>query len=160
MTSKVTIQTVLFDLGDALNRMREEAGMPPLSLDLLSSHASSGVKGLIGAGFGIQPKHEISPHCCNVFSPFTKARYVPTRASFPGGVEFLSTLEQRGIRWGIVTNKIERFPRPVMAGPRKLLPSIAMTRPVTAGQTCAIHAEKQASNWRGEMASNTRRMVS
>jgi 2-phosphoglycolate phosphatase len=121
------IQAVLFDLdgtladtapdlGGALNRLREEAGMQPLPLDGLRPHASNGARGLIGAGFGIDPKHERFPDLLKRFLALYENQVCTDTRLFPGVAELLVDLEQRSIPWGVVTNKIARFTQPVMAG--------------------------------------------
>ena len=103
------------DLGGALNRLREESGMPPLPLDSLRPHASNGARGLIGAGFGIGPKHERFPELLKRFLALYENQICTDTRLFPGVAELLVELEQRSIPWGVVTNKIERFTQPLMA---------------------------------------------
>lgn len=127
MQLKGPIKAVLFDLdgtladtapdlGGALNRLREEAGMPPLPLDSLRPHASNGARGLIGAGFGIDPKHERFPDLLKRFLALYENQVCTDTRLFPGVAELLVGLEHRAIPWGVVTNKIERFTQPLMAG--------------------------------------------
>ena len=104
------------DLGGALNRLREEAGLPPLALDILRPHASAGARGLIGAGFGLGPEHKRYPELQKRFLAIYEGQLCADSRLFSGVAELLAELDQRAIPWGIVTNKIERFTKPVVAG--------------------------------------------
>lgn len=125
MTIEGPIRAVLFDLdgtladtapdlGGALNRLREEAGLPPLSLDLLRPHASAGARGLIGVGFGLTPDQPLYPDLQKRFLALYESQICVDTRLFPGVGELLAELDRREIRWGIVTNKIERFTRPLL----------------------------------------------
>ncbi|CAG4883226.1 Phosphoglycolate phosphatase [Georgfuchsia toluolica] len=102
------------DLGAALNRLREEAGLPPFPLDILRPYASAGARGLIGAGFGLAPDHALYPDLQRRFLAHYASRICVDTRLFPGVVELLAELDRRGIRWGVVTNKIERYTRPLL----------------------------------------------
>ena len=114
MSAPFEVRAVLFDLdgtladtapdlGGAVNRMRERRGMGALSLEALRPVASSGARGMLGVGFDVAPG---MPH------------YALDRDSrlFEGITECLAALRAQGLSWGIVTNKAERFTRPVVAG--------------------------------------------
>ena len=110
------INTVLFDfdgtladtapdLARAVNRLRTERGLQGLPLEDLRPHASSGARGLIGAGLGILPEH---PEFQALRDDFLRhyARDICVESKlFPGMDELLAGIEARGLRWGIVTNK-------------------------------------------------------
>lgn len=102
------------DLGGALNRLREEDGLPPLPLDILRPYASAGARGLLGIGFGLTPDQALYPDLQRRFLAFYASRICVDTRLFPGVAELLVELDKRGIRWGIVTNKIERFTRPLL----------------------------------------------
>lgn len=104
------------DLGGALNRLREDLGMAPLSLDKLRPHASAGARGLIGAGFGIGPEHSRYPELQKRFLALYESQICADTHLFDGISELLDALEQQSLCWGIVTNKIERFTRPLLEG--------------------------------------------
>ena len=52
-----TLADTAADLSRALNRLRTGRGLERLPLEKLRPHASSGARGLIGAGLGILPDH-------------------------------------------------------------------------------------------------------
>lgn len=104
------------DLGGALNRVRQEEGLPALPLADLRPFVSQGVRGLVRAGFGLQPEDAAySDLHQRVLAHYAAAVCVESRL-FDGMDALLCTLEQAGIPWGIITNKHARFTLPVVAG--------------------------------------------
>jgi phosphoglycolate phosphatase len=119
------VRLVLFDLDGTLadtapdlaavaNRQRAERGLEPLPLEELRPLASQGARGLIGRAFNVGPKDpDFDRLRLEFFIYYEEALCVHTRL-FPGMAETLAHLEVRGLRWGIVTNKIERFTDPLL----------------------------------------------
>jgi len=120
------IKAVLFDLDGtfadtapdlcyALNLMRKTRKLSPVPIETTRPVTSLGARGLLGAGFNITPDH---PDYLSMREEFLKlyeqnlCRYTQL---FPGMPELLDALESRGLRWGIVTNKAERFAKPLLA---------------------------------------------
>ena len=102
------------DLGGALNQLLHEQGRSPLPMDQLRPHVSSGARGLIGAGLGIGPADAAYLALQQRFlAIYQDALCVGTRL-FDGIPEHLYDLEARGIPWGIVTNKSQRFAIPLL----------------------------------------------
>jgi len=102
------------DLGRALNRMRLEQSLAPLSIETLRAHASSGARGLIKAGFGLAPGNEgYETLRLRFLDLYEENLCVDTRV-FEGILELLEGIEARGLRWGIVTNKAERYTDPLL----------------------------------------------
>jgi phosphoglycolate phosphatase len=102
------------DLTAALNRLLEERGRMPKAYDLLRPHVSAGARGLLRAGFGITPENEDYPLLHRRFLELYASALCAETTLFSGMAEVLATLEQRGVRWGVVTNKPERFTLPLM----------------------------------------------
>ncbi|WP_347554804.1 HAD-IA family hydrolase [Robbsia sp. KACC 23696] len=121
-----TVDAVLFDLDGTLadtapdlaaaaNTMRRVRGLPLLPLDPLRRVASSGARGLLGVAFDIGPDHADFPSMRDEFlANYARDLCIETTL-FPGIAELLAALDQRGIRWGIVTNKAERLTLPLVA---------------------------------------------
>jgi phosphoglycolate phosphatase len=120
------IQAILFDLdgtladtapdlAGALNRQRTTRGLAPLPLEVLRPHASSGARGLLGAGFGITPGHDDYEAMREEFLTFYENDIAIETSLFDGVPELLTVLETRSLAWGIVTNKIERFTHPLVS---------------------------------------------
>jgi len=102
------------DLGGALNQLLLEHGRAPLPMAKLRPHVSSGARGMIAAGLGITPADSAYFGLQQRFlSIYQEALCVGTRL-FEGMAEHLDELEARGIPWGIVTNKSQRFAIPLM----------------------------------------------
>ncbi len=102
------------DLAAALNRLRHERGMSPAPLALLRPHASSGARGLIGAGLGITPQDNDFEELRVAFLAHYAAALAVHTTLFAGVPELLQQLQQQGLQWGIVTNKAARFTDPLV----------------------------------------------
>jgi len=120
-------QAVLFDLDGtladtapdlvaALNRLRSEHGLAALPLRTARPYASSGARGLLQIGFDLKPDDSRFELLRDAFLDHYEARVCVETRLFPGMLELLAAIEQRGMPWGIVTNKSSRFtPRIVAA---------------------------------------------
>ena len=102
------------DLAGAVNRQRIHRGLAPLPLEVLRPHASSGARGLIGAGLGITPAHETFETLRQEFLDLYETHLVVESALFEGVEELLRTIDERALAWGIVTNKATRFTLPLV----------------------------------------------
>ncbi len=93
------------DLAAALNatlQLNERAALP---FDMIRPVVSHGGRALIELGFGLDPQHpEFEPLRKQLLDLY-QANIAVHTALFPGMAEVLDELEQRGIRWGVVTNK-------------------------------------------------------
>lgn len=102
------------DLGGALNRLRQEEGLAPVPMAQLRPFTSQGVRGLLGAGMSIYPDDarygELSGRFLEIYAEHL---CVETRL-FDGMPELLDAIEGAGKRWGIVTNKRERYTMPLV----------------------------------------------
>jgi phosphoglycolate phosphatase len=103
------------DLAGAVNRMRRERGMADVPVATLRPHASAGARGLIGAGMGVVPGDADYPVLRDQFLAYYEAGLAETTALFDGIGALLDALDARGLRWGIVTNKLARYTQPVVA---------------------------------------------
>jgi len=102
------------DLAAALNHARAAQNLPPLPLETLRPQASHGSRGLLKAGFNIEPEHPNFNTIQAVFLDYyTRNICVHTRL-FNGMAALIDELEHRDIKWGIVTNKPHRFTVPLM----------------------------------------------
>jgi N-acetyl-D-muramate 6-phosphate phosphatase len=110
-----TLADTAGDLSGALNRVRADRGLPPVPAALLRAHASSGARGLLGAGMDITPESPDYEELREAFLAHYAACLAETTTLFAGVAELLDAIERRGLRWGIVTNKFSRFTGPVVA---------------------------------------------
>jgi len=110
-----TLADTAGDLAGALNRVRNERGLAPLPVASLRAHASSGARGLLGAGMGVAPDDAEYPVLREAFLAHYETCLAETTRLFEGVAELLDALDARGFAWGIVTNKAARFTVPVVA---------------------------------------------
>ena len=110
-----TLADTAGDLSGALNRVRADRGLSPVPPASLRAHASSGARGLLGAGMGITPESPDYTELRDAFLAHYATCLAETTVLFPGVPELLDAIEGRGLRWGIVTNKFARFTGPVVA---------------------------------------------
>lgn len=102
------------DLAAAVNRMRRERGLAPVAVAALRPHASAGARGLLGAGMGIAADDAEYPMLRDQFLAYYASGLAVSTALFAGISALLDALDTRGLPWGIVTNKAERFTTPVV----------------------------------------------
>lgn len=102
------------DLAAAVNYMRTKRGLESVAYSLLRPHASAGAMGLLKAGFQLDPSDDQYEAMRVEFI----AHYADSNAAlstlFSGIPELLNGLEQRGIIWGIVTNKASNLTDPLI----------------------------------------------
>ncbi|HAC30822.1 MULTISPECIES: phosphoglycolate phosphatase [Marinobacter] len=120
-----TPAAVLFDLDGTLidtapdfirclNQLRQQHGMPALPAEQIRRSVSNGARAMIRVGFGLEPEHEGYPEKHTAFLDLYELGVAVETTLFPGMDVLLSSLESRGIPWGIVTNKPARFAVPLI----------------------------------------------
>ena len=93
------------DMAAALNALRAEEGLPPLPLETIRPKVSQGGLALTRLAFAAaRDEDEIEP-LRQRFLRLYLARIAVHSRLFDGFEPLLSSLEQQGIPWGIVTNK-------------------------------------------------------
>jgi len=116
---------VLFDLDGTLidtapdfirclNQLRQQHGLEPLPAAHIRRSVSNGARAMVRVGFGLEPEHPdyLAKHTA-FLDLYEQGVAVETRL-FEGMDPILLDLEQRGIPWGIVTNKPVRFAAPLV----------------------------------------------
>jgi 2-phosphoglycolate phosphatase len=102
------------DLGRALNALRADRNLPPLTIEVMRAHASSGARGLIEVGLGLTPESAgYEPVRLRFIELYEESLCVDTRL-FDGIPELLARIEALGLPWGIVTNKASRLSEPLL----------------------------------------------
>jgi len=109
-----TLADTAADLAAPVNAMRIQRGLAPLPLDDLRPFASMGARGLIGRGLGVdRDAAGFEALRLEFLERYEAAMMVHTRL-FPGMAAVLDALDAAGIRWGVVSNKVERYVRPIV----------------------------------------------
>ena len=111
-----TLADTAEDLAAPIQAMRAERGLEPMPLGELRPWASMGARGLIWKGLGVAKEDPRFPALREEFLARYEAAMIVRTALFAGMPEVLDALDARGIRWGVVSNKFERYVRPILAG--------------------------------------------
>lgn len=122
------------DLGAAADKMRQDRGMPSLSDALYRPMAGAGARGMLKVAFDMAPDHsDFLTYREEFFSNYEASIGAADARTFAFNVvdAMLRGLEQRGILWGIVTNKSKRFTDPLV----RLMPVLHGACAVVSGDT-------------------------
>jgi N-acetyl-D-muramate 6-phosphate phosphatase len=137
------LEAVLFDLDGTLvdtapdmartvNQMRANRGLAPVPTARVRPQVSNGARGMIIAAFGITTDHPDFQGMREEFLDLYAANLCVDSRLFDGMDQVLLDLEAGGIAWGVVTNKFERFARPLIEG----LELASRSAIVVGGDTC------------------------
>ena len=124
------------DLAGAANELREAHDLPPLPFAALRPMVGSGARGMLDAAFGIGPDDSRFEPLRAAFLALYERRLLRHTRVFAQMQPVLLAIEQQGLRWGIVTNKLARYAVPVVEG-LGLMPRCAV---LISGDTTA-HAK-------------------
>ena len=119
------------DLGAAADLMRTERGLAPLPLERYRPMAGAGARGMLGVAFGITPEEPGYNDLREEFMANYERSMTARTYAFAGVAELIEALQQRGLAWGVVTNKIERFTLPLTGA----MPLFKSARAIVAGDT-------------------------
>lgn len=101
------------DLVAAMNKLLLARNLEPKPYALLRPYASAGARGLLEGAFGISPDDEdFIPLRDEFFSNYEKALLVESKL-FEGIDHLLDQMDKAKLPWGIITNKSERFTKPL-----------------------------------------------
>lgn len=97
------------DLAAAVQRQQRERNLAQTPFPLLRPQASKGARGLLKVGFGLQPGDAGFEELRLQFLDYYEAAMMVHSRLFEGVPQLLAHLQEQGIAWGIVTNKLARF---------------------------------------------------
>ena len=104
------------DLAGAANEMRLARGLAALPFEHFRPMASSGVRGMVGVALNKTPQDGAYAELRDEYLARYETRLTRESRVFPEMLQVLAALEARSLRWGIVTNKIERYTAQVVLG--------------------------------------------
>lgn len=99
------------DLAAPVNHMREARGLKPLPLEEYRPFASAGSRGLLHIGLGATTDDPDYPALRTEFLNRYEQEIAVHSRLFDGMPELLAWLEASGIRWGVISNKLEYLVR-------------------------------------------------
>ncbi len=124
------------DLAAAAEQMRQERGLPPYPLDLYRPMAGAGARGMLEIAFGLAPDHPDAPAMREEFFVNYERRLTERTVVFDGVPELIARIGERGLPWGVVTNKSARFTVPLT----RAMPLFDSAAVIISGDTTA-HAK-------------------
>jgi phosphoglycolate phosphatase len=126
MTRVQHIQAVLFDLdgtlidsapdlGAAADKLRTDRGLPSLPLEMYRPLAGAGARGMLKVAFDMDPTHADYEDLREAFFRNYEIAMTERTYAFDGVGDLLQALRSKGLKWGVVTNKMARFTDPLTA---------------------------------------------
>ncbi len=119
------------DLGAAADQMRVRRGMTSLPLENYRPLCGAGARGMLEIAFAMGPGHpDYEPMREEFFTNYERCLMERTFA-FDGVPELIEALQARGMAWGVVTNKSQRFTDPLTAA----MPLFTSAGAIVSGDT-------------------------
>jgi N-acetyl-D-muramate 6-phosphate phosphatase len=104
------------DLAGAANAMRVARGLPALPVAQLRPMVGAGARGMVKLALGVLPGDEGYDALRSEFLDLYQQSSLVHTTVFEAMHPVLDRLDELGARWGIVTNKAERFTHPIVEG--------------------------------------------
>ncbi len=108
-----TVADTAADLATPVNQMRIERGLPALPIEELRQYASMGARGLLGKALGVTQIHTDYDSLRDDFLRRYERHMCEQTTLFHGVQAMLDALDAAGMPWGIVSNKAEKYVRPI-----------------------------------------------
>ncbi|KMN38223.1 MULTISPECIES: HAD family hydrolase [Chromobacterium] len=129
-----TLADTARDLGAALNRLLAEEGLPPQPYAAVRPIASHGARGLVSLGFGIDREHPRFEEYRLRFLDHYEHSFADETVLFDGVNGLIQGLMDKGLLWGIITNKPMRFTDRLVPS----LPFISCPAVTVSGDTVGV----------------------
>ena len=104
------------DLAGAAHAMRVARGLSPMPVQALRPMVGAGARGMVGLALGVRPGDGDYDALRGEFLDRYEQGLLEHTAVFEAMAPILDRLDATAHRWGIVTNKAERFTHPIVAG--------------------------------------------
>ncbi len=102
------------DLFIAISHVLTKYEFPAITYEYFRPTVEVGSRGMIEHSFNITPKHTDYRAILQDFLEYYRDHIAQKTVFFEGMLEFLNTLENREISWGVVTNKPEFLTMPLL----------------------------------------------
>ena len=119
------------DLGAAADKMRTDRGLPSLPLADYRPMAGAGARGMLGVAFGLKPDDAGFGALREEFFANYEACMTERTYAFEGVAELIAQIDRAGLKWGVVTNKSERFTLPLT----RQMPLFGTAKTIVSGDT-------------------------
>ncbi|MDO9358266.1 MAG: HAD-IA family hydrolase [Polaromonas sp.] len=119
------------DLGAAADKMRTDRGMASLPLSDYRPMAGAGARGMLGIAFGLSPDDAGFAELREEFFVNYEGCMTERTYAFEGVAELIAKIGQAGLKWGVVTNKSQRFTLPLT----RQMPLFGTAQTIVSGDT-------------------------
>ncbi len=107
------------ELSEAANRMLRDMDYAPVSQELLASYIGNGISWLVKRALTgdmhATPDAALYDHALPIFEKHYTDLLLQSRV-FDGVIDGLDAMQAAGLRLGCITNKVERYTTPLLAG--------------------------------------------
>lgn len=104
-----TLADTALDLGAALNALLEKKGLPAVAMEKIRPIASHGARGLIELGLGMKKEHPDFAQIRKAYLAEYEACFDVDTVLFDDINKLIKVIDERGLAWGIITNKPKVF---------------------------------------------------
>lgn len=119
------------DLGAAADKMRIDRGLPSWPLQHYRHMAGAGARGMLAIAFDMTPEHPDFEAMKEEFFVNYENCMTERTIIFDGVVDMIAQLQEKGLPWGVVTNKSNRFTDPLT----RSMPLFSTAGAIVSGNT-------------------------
>jgi N-acetyl-D-muramate 6-phosphate phosphatase len=121
------------DLGAAANHLRLVRGLEPLPQSAYRPYVGTGARGMLRIALNVEPTAPNFEALKEEFFQAYEACMGQHSVLFEGVAALIHALQGNGMKWGIVTNKSERFTLPIVAAEHVLSRALVVVCGDTTG---------------------------